>query len=238
MKKSPYARRSKLLWTLSKYGLDDGEFKLGTYSGMQGTDKSKSADYFKISPMEDYLSKLGYTFRNHMIFPTMADKKTYHTLHWKDKKKSKASEDIFTMPHDLLTYENTKFSKKTIEQFYGYFLDELESLIQYYSRDNIKDLLDHPASRYKNFHGKFSSGRMDFSGNGGKFRYFHQAINIKTQDGKTINLNEFLEFVYNYQKHVEKNGTKSGLAKIRDQKDGEYLDFDGFELVRKVLTAI
>jgi hypothetical protein len=53
--------------------------------------------------------------------------------------------------------------------------------------------------RKQNFHGNVKNGRMDFSGNGGKFRYFY-GLNfpgIPGEDLGNINLNQLLEYEYN-----------------------------------------
>ena len=41
-------------------------------------------------------------------------------------------------------YKYRRLSDKTIERFVGYFLDELESLIQYYDKANISDIVKNP----------------------------------------------------------------------------------------------
>ena len=40
---------------------------------------------------------------------------------------------------------------------------------------------------------------MNMAGNGGMFRYFYDAIKIKDDNGKDMNLNQYLEFLYNKQ---------------------------------------
>jgi hypothetical protein len=72
---------------------------------------------------------------------------------------------------------------------------------------------------------------MDFSGNGGKFRYFYDLF---IQDG--MNLNEYLEFEYNRQKAMESGEIKleNGIAWLYEDEN----ELDGFELVRRHLDEI
>nr|DAX32764.1 MAG TPA: hypothetical protein [Caudoviricetes sp.] len=37
-------------------------------------------DYFGITDREDYIAKMTAVFNNRLIFPTVADKKTYHMI--------------------------------------------------------------------------------------------------------------------------------------------------------------
>ena len=101
---------------------------------------------------------------------------------------------------------------------------------QYYNRENIEYLRTHPNARIKNFHGKFKNNRMDFSGNGGLFRYMY---GLDKSHG--CNLNQWLEAQYNLQKRIEQNPEQyGGLSKIRENDN----DLDGFELVRKAISEI
>ena len=55
--------------------------KLNTFVNFYGSSvKDKGRDYVSISPVEDYIAKMVLTFNNHIIFPTMADKKTWFTI--------------------------------------------------------------------------------------------------------------------------------------------------------------
>ena len=38
------------------------------------------SDYHQITDTEDYLAKMTLIFNNRLIFPTIADKKTYHVI--------------------------------------------------------------------------------------------------------------------------------------------------------------
>ena len=141
-------------------------------------------------------------------------------------------------------YKYRKLSNKTIERFVGYFLDELESLIQYYNKANISDVVKNPNKRISNFHGNVKGGMMDFSGNGGKFRYFYDTLPI---DGKVVNLNHRLEWLFKLEKDIlssKKIKLKgygddvSAALRDIDPNAKSTKDFDGFELIRAELKRI
>jgi len=46
-----------------------------------------------------------------------------------------------------------------------------------------------PNKLKNNFHGKVKNGRMDFSGNGGIFRYFYDLVKTTDELGNVYNLN-------------------------------------------------
>ena len=69
-----------------------------------------------------------------------------------------------------------RFSNETLSRFAGYFLDEINSLIAYYSEKNIQELINNPNLLIQNYHGDIVDGRLDFSGNGGLFRYLYDII--------------------------------------------------------------
>jgi len=176
---SPYARNSILLKKLNDLHRTgrmtaDDKLEMNSVVGLKDGNKREGKDYFGITPMEDYIIKMNMTFRDMLVLPTMADKKTYYTL-----QQSKVQ-----LVHDLLTYEDIvkdgivkhvgqRFSTNTLGIFEGYFFDELESVIQYYDKKNIEKLVSGEAQLRENYHGNVSNGRMNFSGNGGKFRYMY-----------------------------------------------------------------
>lgn len=228
-----YAANSLILKNALNINESDAKnyFVLNAFIGIKDTRKNKGKDYFGISFLEDYIAKMNMTFNNMLTLPTMADKKTWYSIACK----------LLTLPHDLITYDidskngtylKQRFSKKTLDIFVGYFSDEMESLIQYYDRSNIEYLKNNPNKLRKNYHGKFKNGRMDFSGNGGLFRYMYD---IEIKNG--MNLNEYLESQYEIQKKLEADGGKyGGIESLREHDDkGNQLEFDGFELVRKAL---
>lgn len=232
MMRSPFAKHSILLQTALDIDPNAGsqqQFRLNAFIGMKDTRNQKGQDYFGITNLEDYLAKMTMTFNDMLTLPTMADKKTWYAIQQK----------LISLPKDLITYDIEsesgaykirRFSNSTLNIFKGYYIDEIESLKQYYSRENIEYLRTHPNARIKNFHGKFKNNRMDFSGNGGLFRYMY---GLDKSHG--CNLNQRLEAQYNLQKRIEQNPEQyGGLSKIREDDN----DLDGFELVRKAISEI
>ena len=236
--RSPYAKNSILFniaKDLSPNAGKDEQFRLNAFIGMRDTRVQKGQDYFGINNIEDFLSKMQMTFNNMLTLPTMADKKTWYAI----KQKS------LCLPHDLITYDIEaedgsikirRFSNNTLDIFAGYFMDELNAVKQYYSRNNIAYLKKHKNSLRDNFHGKFKKNdkigeeRLEFGGNGGFFRYMY---GIDMSHG--CNLNQYLEALYNQQRKIEENPKQyGGVDSIKEGKN----ELDGFELVRKALLDI
>lgn len=149
------------------------------------------------------------------------------------------------MPHDILISQQAddlvgvrekRFSDSTLETFIKYFLDELESLRQYYKKENIQKIVKDKNLRRKNFHGNVKNGRMDFKGNGGKFRYFYglKYPGLHGEDLVDINLNELLEYEYNRQKESEDPLYGDGMWMYRESDQ----ELDGFETIRRRLEEI
>lgn len=210
---------------------EDEKMHLNTFVCLKDQKTSQSADYFGITPMEDYMSKFIMTYNKHLIFPTMADKKTWYSI------TSKWLSDKLSTDVILLNSENPQLSSETIDIFSAYFIDELNSLKQYYDKDNIKALLNNPNKLLVNFHGKivvdeydlpngkkYKHKHLNFDGNGGKFRYFYD---ILKRDG--LNLNQRLELEYKTEQLEN--------AKRASVGDVEHIT-DGFERVRKALSDI
>lgn len=204
---------------------------LNTFVALKDEESGDSGDYMQITPMEDYLSKFIMTFNKHLVFPTMADKKTWYSL------TSKWLED--NVKTDLLLYEdnNSKISEETINIFASYLSDELNSLKEYYSKENVKALMDNQNVLLVNFHGKvvtedwkLPGGKpsnythFDFSGNGGKFRYFYDVLKV---DG--LNLNQQLELQYKRELAQNKWYIEHGMP---DNVT------DGFEFIRNYLEGL
>lgn len=261
MSGTKYAENSRILDVariiMRTKRVGDLEFKLNVFVGMEDEDLRKGVDYFGVNSLEDVVSKMLFTHQNMIILPTMADKKTYYVLELISRKEG--SQNIFKMPHDLLLCEEStdlpgfhakQFSDETLDTFVGYFIDELQSLKAYYRRENIAKIIKNKNLRRKNFHGKVKNGKMDFSGNGGKFRYFYglkysgfytdsqniamPGISSVQQPNQILNLNEILEYEYNSQKEAEDPQYGDGLWQFRDGNE----DLDGFESVRRRLDEI
>ena len=143
-------------------------------------------------------------------------------------------------------YGYRKLSNFVLRRFADYFLDELDALDAYYKKENIKQVVDNKNKRISNFHGKVKGGMMDFSGNGGKFRYFYDTIQLG--DDRIKNLNHRLEWLFKLEKDIlsgkkikiksaENEDSFAALMDINpDAKNTK--DFDGFELIRNELKRI
>lgn len=235
---SPYAAHS-LIFNIAK-DLEPNEgkearFVLNAFIGIKDNNAQDGKDYFGITNIEDYIAKMQMTFNNMLTLPTMADKKTWYAI----------QQVLLKLPHDLITYgegtqdgsiKHMRFGNNTLDIFAGYFIDELSSLEQYYSRENIAYLKKNKNALRDNFHAKFKYNdkigeeRFEFGGNGGLFRYMYD---IDLSYG--CNLNQYLEALYNKQRDIEENHlANGGVSSIRDGKN----DLDGFELVRKGLNDI
>ena len=86
------------------------------------TSQDTGRDYFGITDREDYIAKLTAILNNRLIFPTVADKKTYHLIRG------------LTLPHDPITlYGNstsffTKYGDQALDILIGYCYDELNQI--------------------------------------------------------------------------------------------------------------
>jgi len=93
-----------------------------------------------------------------------------------------------------------KYSDDTLTKLADYMQDELEAVIAYYDPKNVKRIVKNSNLRVENYHGNVKDGRLDFSGNGGKFRYFYDAITFVDNNGNTYNLNQRLQMLFEVQK--------------------------------------
>jgi hypothetical protein len=166
------------------------------------------------------------TSKDMLVLPTMADKKTWYAI----------SQQGLRMPHNVVSYDNFQLDQYTVDILTGYFRDELNSVKQYYSKENIEYLTSHPEALRKNFHGKLKNGRINWGGNGGRFRYFSDIFVDSSIDeeyqGSTKDLNSILQ--YEYLREQEDMKTEDGIFNIRKLRDDDN-DIDGFEYIRQRL---
>ena len=259
MMRTAQCENSLLLKTASLYKTssqtEDNALKLHSFVCLRDDLSGNSADYFGITPLEDYLAKLAMTHNKMLTMPTMADKKTWYAI------SSNILSEMFT--DDVLApyarrikedgsteayFDDTvRFSDNTLNTFAGYLYDELNCLAEYYSADNIKFLQNHRNKLLVNFHGnvrkydKYDIDYYDFSGNGGKFRYFYQAQPefikyLEEQMGQPAgsfptNMNQLLELLFN----VEHENNESQINKAKTKEEALNSISDGFEMIRTVL---
>ncbi len=250
---------SLLLKTASLYKTssqtEDNALKLYSFVCLRDDLSGNSADYFGITPLEDYLAKLAMTHNKMFTMPTMADKKTWYAI--SSNILSEMLTDDVLAPYARRTKEDgstesyfddtVRFSDNTLNIFAGYLYDELNCLAEYYSADNIKFLQNHHNKLLVNFHGnvrkydKYDIDYYDFSGNGGKFRYFYQAQPefikyLEEQMGQPAgsfptNMNQLLELLFN----VEHENNESQINKAKTKEEALNSISDGFEMIRTIL---
>ena len=80
-------------------------------------------DYFSITDREDYLAKMAFVMNDRIIFPTVADKKTYHLING------------VKLPHERIQFQKlengnyaVKFGENTLNTILGYCYDELNQI--------------------------------------------------------------------------------------------------------------
>lgn len=188
--KNPYSANSLLLQSINS---NADLIKLNTYLNLEENLQNTNRDYFGISPIEDYLSKMTFGFNNHLFCPTMSDKKTWHTISGiqmvKDFLPSTAITDYEYNENGDITRvifqdQKRRFSDRTLNIFKGYLRDEYNAIQKYFATK--QSVIDNPNLSVGNYHGSKKGKFAD--GNGGRFRYFNEI----TINGDTYNLNEIL----------------------------------------------
>lgn len=188
--KNPYSANSLLLQSINS---NADLIKLNTYLNLEENLQNTDRDYFGISPIEDYLSKMTFGFNNHLFCPTMSDKKTWHTISGiqmvKDFLPSTAITDYEYNENGDITRvifqdQKRRFSDRTLNIFKGYLRDEYNAIQKYFATK--QSVIDNPNLSVGNYYGSKKGKFSD--GNGGRFRYFNKI----TINGDTYNLNEIL----------------------------------------------
>lgn len=129
------------------------------------TSQDVGRDYFGITDREDYIAKMVAVFNDRIIFPTVADKKTYHFIRG------------IKLPHERIKFNTTpqgayiQYGEQSMDTLLGYCYDELnqielclrqidndpthydEKTGSHYNEDGTinNDWLE-PTRRIKNFH--------------------------------------------------------------------------------------
>lgn len=188
--KNPYSANSLLLQSINS---NADLIKLNTYLNLEENLQNTNRDYFGISPIEDYLSKMTFGFNKHLFCPTMSDKKTWHTISGiqmvKDFLPSTAITDYEYNENGDITRvifqdQKRRFSDRTLNIFKGYLRDEYNAIQKYFATK--QSVIDNPNLSVGNYYGSKKGKYAD--GNGGRFRYFNKI----TINGDTYNLNEIL----------------------------------------------
>lgn len=86
------------------------------------TSQDAGRDYFGITDREDYLAKMVAVFNDRIIFPTVADKKTYHFIKG------------IRLPHERINFNVTpqgayiRYGEQSMDTLLGYCYDELNQI--------------------------------------------------------------------------------------------------------------
>ena len=148
--------------------------KLHTFINFYGNNSGdKGREYLQVSPTEDYLLKMSLTWNNFIIFPTMADKKTWNVI---------SGCTLFNKPFNITQQEDgslyIQFDQEVLDQMYGYWKDEFESIVQYWKS------LPNVTTKIKNYHTKNL---------GGKFRHFKGYYEVVNGKRTYIDLNKIID---------------------------------------------
>lgn len=194
-------------------GKDGVQFKLNTLLAVDEQQSQSSRDYFGISPIEDYITKLTLTNDDQMILPTMSDKKTWYSisgmelLHETLTSAHQVNQRVGGVVQTTYQFGERRFSDRAINIFSDYFMSELDAVIDYYNKMDY--VAANPEKWRKNYHGKIKNGKMQPGGNGGRFRYFSTVW----YNGKEVHLNNDLSKLENLGQY---NAVKSYLQTLRD----------------------
>lgn len=222
-KSATYNKHSRLLGALQ----EGSKLSLSTFIAVRNKDGNNSRDYFEISPIEDYISKLVLAHNDRIVLPTMADKKTwysisgvnlFHDILTKSKRteiQTEAGINIQYIDDDIYSY-----SDETLDAFVGYFLDEFNAIEDYYV--NKSQVEQNQNLAIDNYHGKIKNGRMDNSGNGAYFRYF-SSLKVKNEDGSFsyVPLNQML---WTWSKFDYDNNQDQMLTRLKQLKSRLFSD--------------
>lgn len=232
-RKATYNKHSRLLQALQ----DGSKLSLSTFIAVKNNDGKTNRDYFEISPIEDYISKLTLAHNDRITLPTMADKKTwysisgvllFHDMLSKSKLKNVMLDGVVNTM--FIQSDIYSFSDNTIDAFANYLLDEFNSIEEYYLN---KSKVEHNQNlKIDNYHGKIKNGKMDNSGNGGYFRYF-SSIKMKNSDGKFeyVPLNQLLWMWSKFDYDNNKNQMPTRLKQLRERLFGD------IEILRENINA-
>jgi len=119
LSRSPYARRSHLLQVAKEFRKNvptANQIKLNVFVGLKDANRQLGGDYFEITPTEDYLAKMIMLDQDpnynkdevtQLVFPTMADKKTWYSIACRNLR---TSHDTMLAGPDAEELENAIFA--------------------------------------------------------------------------------------------------------------------------------
>lgn len=212
------------------------QIRLKTFVGVKDNTQLEGADYFGITPLEDYVSKLVLTFNKRLIDPTMADKKGYYSI----------ASDTLSSLIPRIAVEGAGKQRVSFDGvrhiFAGYINDELNTLMNYYNQGNIQAILNNPDKRLVNYHGNIGTYPHSdvqyyaFGGNGGMFRYYYdlpaefaqqvaREFNLDEVQLQRLNMNQLMELLWNIE------NTQNQEKVLADETPT-----DGFDNIRRMLS--
>ena len=198
-----YNKHSVLLQTLR----NKKQISLNTFINfVEDSAGDRGRDYLSISDTEDFLSKMTLITNNHMIYPTMADKKMYFTI---------SGYEFDHQPLRFYRNENNQmqiqFNQTIVNTMYGYMLDEIACIEQFYSDEVQNELKLHPEKKVKNYH---------TNEKGGRFRYFNRVFSVNADGSRTFtDLNDILNDTNEGDIKTRINKVKSILLGKADEND-------------------
>lgn len=190
----PYCRSSLILQSAN----NNNYLRLNTFLNFYGDQSGdKGRDYLSISPVEDYINKINLTWNNHIIFPTMADKKTWFTI---------TGVNLFNK-EIFIRQEGNKlklqFNRDALRYLYSAWEDEYNAIVNYYNT------LSSVKKPIKNYH---------TSGKGGLFRHFTGFYVNRNGQNVWVDLNaQIKEAIAFDKKHKSNLMLRSVLEQIKEE---------------------
>lgn len=213
------------------------------------TSYDSGRDYFGITDREDYIAKMTAVMDDRIIFPTVADKKTYHFLRG------------VKLPHERINFTITQqgtyaqYGEQSLDILIGYCQDELsqielclrqidddpahydkENNIHYNEDGSINNDWLEPNRRIKNFHtpntykytDKYGKKHtVELEGNGARFLFLTGVY----ANGKFINFNdprksakECLQLAKDYFFNAPKDAQKMFLSDLINRRVKEEIE--------------
>lgn len=193
--RNPYSRNSIIYDAIANR---NKKLKLHTLIAINESTSNTSRDYFGISPLEDYITKMVLTSRGRIILPTMSDKKTWYSI------------EGVSIPMYSNVIEGGQ--QRSLQILYNYFLDEYNAIVNYFNKK--ADVESGIENYYKNYHGKIGNdGKMKPGGNGGRFRYFNRML----INGQWVSLNQLLDT-------AERSEDPNQIKEVLDNLKALYVD--------------
>lgn len=190
----PYCRSSLILQSAN----NNNYLRLNTFLNFYGDQSGdKGRDYLSISPVEDYINKINLTWNNHIIFPTMADKKTWFTI---------TGVNLFNKEMFIRQEGNKlklQFNRDALRYLYSAWEDEYNAIVNYYNT------LSSVKKPIKNYH---------TSGKGGLFRHFTGFYVNRNGQNVWVDLNaQIKEAIAFDKKHKSNLMLRSVLEQIKEE---------------------